>query len=153
MIDPATINPIALPSVPLEDRLQLPTKPCIYFAIDSQDVVQYIGRSINPRHRWKNHHRHNDLESIGGVRIAYLTVDANLLNDVESSLIKWFKPPMNRQSVLVQSPGEGKVLRVPGPLVEDIEALITLCNYGAKVDAAREHLRQTLGQKLAQEVA
>ena len=36
MIDPATINPIALPSVPLEDRLQLPTKPCICFAIDSQ---------------------------------------------------------------------------------------------------------------------
>ncbi len=43
-INPATIDPLALPSVSLQERSQLPTTPCIYFAIDSQGVVQYIGR-------------------------------------------------------------------------------------------------------------
>ncbi|MFN6475250.1 hypothetical protein [Nostoc sp. DedQUE07] len=45
MINPSTINPLALLSVPLEMRSQLPITPYIYFAIDSEGVVQYIGRS------------------------------------------------------------------------------------------------------------
>ncbi len=36
MLDPLTINPLTLPSVPLEFWQQLPETPCIYFAIDSQ---------------------------------------------------------------------------------------------------------------------
>ncbi|MBW4422628.1 MAG: GIY-YIG nuclease family protein [Myxacorys californica WJT36-NPBG1] len=52
MIDPQTINPLALPSVPLELRSQLPETPCIYFAINSLGQVQYIGRSANPKRRW-----------------------------------------------------------------------------------------------------
>ena len=46
-----------------------------------------------------------------------------------------------------------KVIRVPEPLVRDVEAVIAIYRQSKKVDAAREHLRQTLGQKLAQEVA
>jgi hypothetical protein len=33
-INPATIDPLALPSVFLHERSQLPSQPCIYFAID-----------------------------------------------------------------------------------------------------------------------
>lgn len=87
MLNPAEVNPLALPSVPLEDRLQLPTEPCIYFAIDSQNTVQYVGRAKNPRSRWQGHHRRSQLEEMGGVRIAYVQVDAYLLEAVEAALI------------------------------------------------------------------
>ena len=49
MLDPLTISPPSLPSFALESCHQLPETPCIYFAIDSQGTVQYIGRSINPK--------------------------------------------------------------------------------------------------------
>jgi len=32
---------------------------------------------------------------MNGVRIAYLTVDADLMADVEQALIVWFNPPLN----------------------------------------------------------
>ncbi len=52
MINLQTINLLLLPSVDLNERSQLPSQPCIYFAIDSQGIIQYIGRSVNPRLRW-----------------------------------------------------------------------------------------------------
>lgn len=94
-IKPEYIDPLALPSVPLDSRKLLPTSPCIYFAIDGLGNVQYIGRSVNPRQRWAAHHRQSDLESIGEVRIAYLTCEASLLSAVEAALIEWFDPPLN----------------------------------------------------------
>lgn len=99
MISPESVNPLALPSVPLEQRSLLPTTSCIYFAIDSQEDIQYIGRSVNAQQRWMQHHRYAQLNLIGGVRIAYLQVDADLLTEVELALIEWFKPPLNRSRV------------------------------------------------------
>jgi hypothetical protein len=95
MIDLGTLDPQTLPSVPLKNRSKLPAEPCIYFAIDSQDVIQYIGRTVNAKARWTRHHRRFDLEMIGGVKIAYLMVDKSLLNEVEKALINWFDPPLN----------------------------------------------------------
>jgi hypothetical protein len=92
MLNPATIDPLSLPSVPVADRKQLPTVPCVYFAIDSTDAIQYIGRSVNPRKRWQNHHRH---AQVIGCRIAYMQCDGALLDEVETALIEWFAPPMN----------------------------------------------------------
>jgi hypothetical protein len=92
MISPSAIDPLQLPSVALTDRKQLPQIPCIYFAIDPDNVVQYIGRSVNPRQRWQNHHRQAQLI---GCRIAYMPCDAALLDEVETALIEWFSPPLN----------------------------------------------------------
>ncbi|MBU7587336.1 MAG: helix-turn-helix domain-containing protein [Nostoc sp. TH1S01] len=94
-INPATIDPLALPSVSLHERSQLPTTPCIYFAIDSNGVVQYIGRSVNPAQRWASHHKRQALNNQTGIRIAYLEVEVDLLHWVELALIKWFNPPLN----------------------------------------------------------
>lgn len=100
MFNPSTITPAALPSVSLIDRNRLPSKPCIYFAIDAQGVVQYIGRSANPRKRWRQHHCAPALAEMENVRIAYLLIDADLLHNVELALIEWFNPPLNRPSGL-----------------------------------------------------
>lgn len=95
MLDPSTINPLALPSVPLEDRRQLPTDPCIYFAIDSQNAVQYIGQSNNVRRRWAGHGQKQHLEKMDGVRIAYWQVQPSLLKGFEEILIEKYCPPLN----------------------------------------------------------
>lgn len=96
MIEPSAINPLTLPSVALEMRSQLPTSPCIYFAIDSQGMVQYIGQSGNLQLRWEYHHRQKQLELMNGVVIAWLTIDSlHLLAEIEAALINWFNPPLN----------------------------------------------------------
>lgn len=96
MINPAEINLDALPWLPLDAKTVFPTKPAIYFAIDSQGAIQYIGKSKNPKVRWGQHHRYEQLRAIGGVRIVYLFVDApELLLEIESALIEWFDPPLN----------------------------------------------------------
>ena len=71
---PNSVNPLNLPSVPLEERSNLPITPCIYFAINSQGVIQYIGRSKNPRQRWKGHDKGIELACKGGIRIAFLEI-------------------------------------------------------------------------------
>lgn len=108
MIDPQSIDLSALPWVPLSATAGFPAQPGIYFAIDPQNNIQYIGRSKDVRGRWKNHHRFEDLQAIGGVRISYLFIEAvDLLPEMEMALISWFNPPLNRaRSSLAQSPAK-----------------------------------------------
>ena len=95
MLNPSDIDPLSLPSVALEDRCQLPTEPCIYFAIDSQGTVQYVGQSRNVRLRWAGHSQKQHLKKMDGVRIAYLQVQSNLLKGFEEILIEKYCPPLN----------------------------------------------------------
>lgn len=93
-----TINPLALPSVSLKQRSQLPTTPCIYFAIDNQGVVHYVGRSINLRKRWVDHHHHrlDQLSELTDVRLAWFEVgEITILPVIEVALIRWFRPVLN----------------------------------------------------------
>jgi DNA-binding XRE family transcriptional regulator len=110
MISPSDIHLSTLPWVPLKATNGFPEDPAIYFAIDSQGVVQYIGRSVNVRTRWKNHHRYEELEQMEGVKIAYLFIDTpELLPSIESALIDWFDPPLNvvgRESRALRSVGD-----------------------------------------------
>lgn len=75
MINPSSLDLTALPSMCLSRRSELPEAPAIYFAIDSLDQIQYIGRSRNLRQRWLSHHRQFQLQAIEGVRIAWLQCD------------------------------------------------------------------------------
>lgn len=96
MIDPASLDFSSLPWLPLDARSAFPRQPAVYFAIDGQGSIQYIGISVDPKTRWNQHHRCKQLEAIGGVRIAYLFVeDAALLKPIELKLISFFDPPLN----------------------------------------------------------
>lgn len=96
-MNPASINPLELPSVPLSMRAQLPEKPVIYFAIDSEGTTQYIGKSINPKQRWIHHHHYISLSRMGDIRIAWLEVALpEKLPELEKALIESFQPPLNR---------------------------------------------------------
>jgi DNA-binding Xre family transcriptional regulator len=95
-IAPQDINLCALPSVLLADRKQLPQTAGIYFAIDGDGVVQYIGQSTNLRQRWLNHHRKSALDGISNVQIAWIEVsEPSLLREIEEALIEYFNPPLN----------------------------------------------------------
>ena len=52
MINPQLIDISSLPWLPLDARSAFPKQPAIYFAIDSKNRIQYIGRSLNPKSRW-----------------------------------------------------------------------------------------------------
>lgn len=96
MIKPESIDLASLPWLPLEEKAAFPKRPSIYFAIDNWGDVQYIGRSVNTKQRWAQHHKYATLSSMVGVRIAYLFVDApELLPEIEKALIQWFQPPLN----------------------------------------------------------
>jgi DNA-binding Xre family transcriptional regulator len=96
MINPSEINLSSLPWLPLDTKSAFPKNPAIYFAIDSQGTVQYIGRSLNPKNRWASHHKYEQLQAIGGIKIVYLFVDSGeLLPEIELALISWFNPPLN----------------------------------------------------------
>ncbi|MBW4603941.1 MAG: GIY-YIG nuclease family protein [Calothrix sp. FI2-JRJ7] len=85
-----------LPWVSLNAKSQLPATSGIYIAINSQNKVEYIGRSVNIRQRWENHHRYKQLKSIGGIKLCYLAVEnVDLLNRLETALITCLKPPLN----------------------------------------------------------
>jgi len=96
VFNPESVNLSALPWVTLDTVAGLPARPGIYFAIDRNGSVQYIGRSTNVQNRWKGHHRREELEKLGGVKIVYLLVDSfEMLSEIESALIAWFDPPLN----------------------------------------------------------
>jgi DNA-binding XRE family transcriptional regulator len=98
----ARLEPQTLPSVFFEWKAALPKCAGIYFVIDNNEEVLYIGRSKDINQRWSSvgHHRHNQLSSMSGVRIAWMEVtDLLLLPDIESALIDWFCPVLNRLAI------------------------------------------------------
>lgn len=96
MINPKDLDLNTLPWLPLTEKVSFPEQPAIYFAIDANDVIQYIGRSKNPRQRWRQHHRYKELNAIAGIKIAYLFIDRlELFSEIEKALIAWFNPCLN----------------------------------------------------------
>lgn len=100
MIAPELINLTSLPSVALCNRAILPPVSAIYFCLDADENLLYIGKAANLASRWQQHHRQNQLGAIADVKIAYLTIDApDLLPEIEAKLIKQFNPSLNRSEV------------------------------------------------------
>lgn len=101
MIDLSTINLLSLPSLPLEQCRQLPDYSGIYFVLSVSDDILYIGCSINLQERWIVHHRYQQFQEIGNVRISWLQViDASQLNALERELISYFNPLLNKRRIL-----------------------------------------------------
>ena len=132
-----TINPLALPSLPLADRSQLPSCSAIYFALEG-DCISYIGRTTNLKQRWITHHRYSQLNGLGNVRIAWLECsDPSLLPEIEAALIEYFQPSLNGELILFKIPSTSLakiMIYAPYDLKETIERLAkkenrSLSNY------------------------
>ncbi|MEH2177212.1 GIY-YIG nuclease family protein [Nostoc sp.] len=60
-MDLTAIDPLKLPSLPLEKKADLPDCPTIYFAISGSEEILYIGRTADLARRWISHHRFKQL--------------------------------------------------------------------------------------------
>jgi hypothetical protein len=98
MIDPKSLDIASLPVLPMDAKTNLPKESGIYFALNSEGRVLYVGQTVNLKKRWVNHHRYVALNKIGGVSIAYLFAAPELLSSLEEALIEFFKPPFNGNS-------------------------------------------------------
>lgn len=105
-IAPHNIDPLKLPSLPLEWKAALPLKcRAIYIAFSAEGNVLYVGRSNDIRKRWQSHTRLKHLKQIQDVRIAWLEVsDAYLLRILETALIEYFKPEFNNPKYTSPTP-------------------------------------------------
>jgi hypothetical protein len=101
VIDPSeletiTVNLQSLPWLPLSGTNGFPNEPAIYFAIDSTNTVQYVGKAVKLRGRWKRHHKYAQLKQIGDIRIHYLYVkQIKHIDRIEALLIQRLKPLLN----------------------------------------------------------
>lgn len=143
-----------LPSIDFEDRNQLPEVAGIYFAIDSNDNIQYIGQSMNIRNRLRTHNRKQQLSELSGVRIAYLEVsDTSLLNDIEQALIDYFDPFLNGTSNYRRNKYKPDRVVVSTYLTQDVkDAFARKCEAEGMSIASklRQHIIQLLNNSNAE---
>lgn len=97
----ATLQIAQLPSLAFEHRRDLPPIPALYFALDAQVSILYIGQTGNLRDRWKAHHRAPQMME-GGFRIHWREIaDEEARLSAERQSIAFFRPPWNRSEVPV----------------------------------------------------
>lgn len=104
----STINLSTLPSLPLNERGNLPKVPAIYFALDTNNAIVYIGKARRLIERWRgvSHHRYGELSEMSGIRLTWLVVsDPVDLDDIETACIAHFSPLLNGK--IVQRNGKG----------------------------------------------
>ena len=90
-----------LPSLAFEYRQDLPPIPALYFALNSQREIVYIGETENLRTRWKSHHRARQM-SAGGYRIHWMEMaDADQRQSSERRAIAYFRPQWNHTEIPV----------------------------------------------------
>lgn len=94
------INPLDLPSMPLGERNNFPSISCIYFVVDSESQVVYVGRTNNLKNRWIRHHRREDIKLIQNASVAWLEVtDIDSLAELEQSIIERLNPQLNGRTL------------------------------------------------------
>jgi len=94
------IDPLTLPSVLLIDRehLNLPRKQGIYFVIDSENEIHYIGASSDLRQRFVSiANVKRKFAHLKNPRIAYCLMSGNRggVFNKEAKLIDFYRPSMN----------------------------------------------------------
>ncbi|QUS60827.1 GIY-YIG nuclease family protein [Synechocystis sp. PCC 7338] len=91
-----------LPSVNFTKLSNLPSCAGIYFVLDSNFIIHYIGKSENINKRWKNHHRKDQIGEINArypVKVFWLTCNIDDLGTAEKYFIDHYKPLLNDTKV------------------------------------------------------
>jgi GIY-YIG catalytic domain-containing protein len=89
------IDPMTLPSLIMSRNQQLPELAGVYFVIDWQDTVIYVGQSHNLRQRWSSHKVSFEIDN-DDARVAWLQMrNPDYRVTLESLFIKRFKPRFN----------------------------------------------------------
>lgn len=96
-INPESINVKELPCFSLLERLVLPQTKAVYFVLNDNGEVIYIGSTTNLRKRFYKHHHEEEFLTLTQGKIAWLTLEPSIYaEDIESRCIYFFKPKWNR---------------------------------------------------------
>lgn len=93
-----------LPAVELLEKEKLPAVAGIYFAVDKNNQLWYIGKAQNINKKWTNHHRYYQLEKINKKNPILLKWygcenDENILSQLENYFIEYFFPALNQTKI------------------------------------------------------
>ncbi len=95
--DVESISVASLPSMPISERNKLPYIAAVYFAIDENQEIHYVGQTTNLRGRIASHHKLADFRSMN-LAIAWMQVsEVETLRVTEKQLIEYHKPKLNNQ--------------------------------------------------------
>ncbi|YAF99217.1 MAG: hypothetical protein AB3A66_27485 (plasmid) [Nodularia sp. CChRGM 3473] len=95
-LPPGGINPIALPSVLLDDRATLPAVPAIYFCIGADHQILYIDSTLNLNQRWIANQQYTHLAAMSDIWISWLAVDeTEQLEGIKQAMIEYWEPKLN----------------------------------------------------------
>jgi hypothetical protein len=97
-IAPEHLEVHTLPWFPIEQYHALPHCPALYFVLNADNSIVYIGRTVSLKRRWAHHHRLQDYATLPGMKLAWLFVsDTVLLPALEAACIAHFRPRDNRR--------------------------------------------------------
>lgn len=82
-----------MPFVLFSDRSQLPALPGVYVVIGADNMVLYVGQTVNLQRRWAQHHR--GLQMRNNYRIYWRRVAHTDLDTTEDILIEQLHPTLN----------------------------------------------------------
>ena len=86
-----------LGSTPLNILDHLPEANGVYLALDNASRVWYVGSSNNIKHRLKSHERLDDFYNAEAIKISFMVTDE--YKGIESQLINFYDPPLNRTNI------------------------------------------------------
>lgn len=84
-----------LPSISYDQKARLPYKPGVYFVVDSDDTVVYVGKSRDIRMRWLNHELRGRVKN-GNYTIRWMEVPIHKLDSTEQVFIDQYRPAWNK---------------------------------------------------------
>ncbi len=109
----------------LRNRSSLPDQSGIYFVIDNQNQILYIGQAKSLRSRWtgKSHHRYKQFarKGLDKIFLCYIEASASELDTLEKNYINQFKPPLNDTKVKQYLPKKS-------PKLSDLQRLLKATN-------------------------
>ncbi|NEO98435.1 MAG: GIY-YIG nuclease family protein [Symploca sp. SIO2E9] len=109
----------------LRKRHQLPSSPDIYFVLDNNSQLLYVGRAKNLRERWlgKSHHRYKQLarKGLDKITLGYIKVPFDELEQREKEYIEQFNPALNETKVKQFIPKKS-------PRFSELQRLLKLAN-------------------------
>lgn len=99
-IKPKDICVEKLPYLSFLEKRYLPKNKAIYFVLNSNKEILYIGGTINLRSRFNNHHHKQEFFAINDCTIAWLRLNESTCSKIlEKECILYFRPIYNKMGI------------------------------------------------------
>lgn len=129
-------NILSLPAVALSDRGSLPIAAGLYFVVDDEGHLLYIGQADSLRRRWRGHSiLRSHKGTLSRLRVAWYLTDCPQLERVrlEAALIRQYRPPANPASAAT-------------PVIPVVDGWFTTSEIAAALGVDASRIRQLISE-------